>query len=146
MYDGQSLTTMVYLPYKEEDGHYTPDFELFEKFNAFNSAAKGLSAVERNELAQKFGLSGNDIVYNPDTGGYTLRNTMRFVTFSAYAGDDTLNLDSNNQLYLEKVSRAKGATLKDPYNKALKYNDIYADEKKGVVVNKGFHNATANDF
>lgn len=146
MYDGQSLTTSVYLPYKNENGHYTPDFELFARFNEFNNAAKGLSPVERNTLAQKFGLDANTMVYNPETGGYTLRNTMRFVTFSAYAGDDTINFDANNKLYLEKVTRSKGSTLKDPYNKALKYNDIYADEKKGIVVNKGFEKATANDF
>lgn len=146
MYDGQSLTTSVYLPYKDENGHYTPDFELFARFNEFNNAAKGLSPVERNTLAQKFGLDANTMVYNPETGGYTLRNTMRFVTFSAYAGDDTIKLDANNKLYLEKVTRSKGSTLKDPYNKALKYNDIYADEKKGIVVNKGFDKATANDF
>lgn len=146
MYDGQSLTTSVYLPYKNENGHYTPDFELFARFNEFNNAARGLSPVERNTLAQKFGLDANTMVYNPETGGYTLRNTMRFVTFSAYAGDDTINFDANNKLYLEKVTRSKGSTLKDPYNKALKYNDIYADEKKGIVVNKGFEKATANDF
>ena len=146
MYDGQSLTTSVYLPYKDENGHYTPDFELFARFNEFNNAARGLSPVERNTLAQKFGLDANTMVYNPETGGYTLKNTMRFVTFSAYAGDDTIKFDANNKLYLEKVTRSKGSTLKDPYNKALKYNDIYADEKKGIVVNKGFEKATANDF
>lgn len=146
MYDGQSLTTSVYLPYKDENGHYTPDFELFARFNEFNNVARGLSPVERNTLAQKFGLDANTMVYNPETGGYTLKNTMRFVTFSAYAGDDTIKFDANNKLYLEKVTRSKGSTLKDPYNKALKYNDIYADEKKGIVVNKGFEKATANDF
>lgn len=146
MYDGQSLTTMVYLPYKDENGHFVPDFELFERFNAFNNAAKNVTPVERNELAAKYGLDSNDMVYNPKTGGYTLKNTMRFVTFSAYAGDDTIDLDNNNKLYLEKVSKAKGSTLKDPYNNALKYNDIYADKKKALIVNKGFGKATSNDF
>ena len=146
MYDGQSLTTMVYLPYKDENGHFVSDFELFERFNAFNNAAKNVTPVERNELAAKYGLDSNDMVYNPKTGGYTLKNTMRFVTFSAYAGDDTINLDNDNKLYLEKVSKAKGSTLKDPYNNALKYNDIYADKKKALIVNKGFGKATSNDF
>ena len=145
MYDGQSLTTSVYLPYKEENGHYTPDFELFQRFNAFKEAAKDISPIERNTLLKKYGLDSKDIVPDPETGGFKLKNTMRFVTFSAYAGDDTLNLSKDNKLYLEKVSRAKGITLKDPYNKALKYNDIYADKKSKLINNK-FEKAWANEF
>ena len=145
MYDGQSLTTSVYLPYKEENGHYTPDFDLFQRFNAFKEAAKGVSPIERNTLLKKYGLESKDIIPDPETGGFKLRNTMRFVTFSAYAGDDTLDLSKENKLYLEKVSKAKGATLKDPYNNALKYNDIYFD-KKSKIVNKNFEKAWANEF
>jgi hypothetical protein len=150
MYDGQSLTTIVYLPYDKKifanTGKYVPDFDLFKRFNEFNKLAKNMSPIERNTLAQKYEFDSDDIVPNPETGGYTLRNTMRFVTFSAYAGDDTLKLNTDNKLFLEKVSNSKGRTLKDPYNKALKYNDIYADEKKGIIVNKGFHSATRGDF
>jgi hypothetical protein len=143
---GESLTTKVYLPYKNENGHYVPDFDKFTNFNNYISELKpNMSVTERNALLQKYNLSSSDIIPSEDGRSFTLKDTMPFLAFSGYAGDDTLKLTDDNKRFLAKVDRAKGKTLKDGYNNALKYNDVYA-KKNSVMKNSGFDKATPNDF
>ena len=147
MFNHNSLTSKVYLPYRNENGHYVPDFEKFDNFNRYIEDIKGkvLSVTERNALLQKHHLDASDIIPSEDGKSFTLRDVMPFLAFSAYAGDDTLKLTDDNKRYLAKVDKAKGRTLKDAYNKAVKYNDVYA-KKKDAIVNDGFHEATSGDF
>jgi hypothetical protein len=144
---GESLTTKVYLPYKNENGHYVPDFDKIAGFNKYIASLKSnMSTTERNALLQECGLTSSDIIPSEDGRSFVLRDTMPFLAFSGYVGDDTLKFTDDEKRYLSKVDRQKGLKLKDGYNRVLKYNDVYANEKKDSIINKKFEKATANDF
>lgn len=147
MFNNESLTSKVYLPYRNENGHFVPDFKKLEDFNAYMEDIKGksLTVTERNGLLQKHNLTASDIVPSADGKSFTLRDTMPFLTFSAYAGDDTLKLTTDEKRYLAKVDRTKGRTLKDGYNRAVKYNDVYA-KKNASPINSGFGKSGSGDF
>ena len=148
MYNHESLTSKVYLPYRNENGHYVPDFDKFANFNAYMEDLKNnpnMSVTERNGLLQKHHLSAQDIIPSEDGKSLRLKNVMPFLAFSAYAGDDTLKLSEDNKRYLSKVSNSKGRTLKDAYNKAVKYNDVYA-KKDTNPINRGYHKSEKEDF
>ena len=147
MFNNESLTSKVYLPYRNENGHFVPDFKKLEDFNAYMEDIKGksLTVTERNGLLQKHNLNASDIIPSADGKSFTLRDTMPFLTFSAYAGDDTLKLTTDEKRYLAKVDRTKGRTLKDGYNRAVKYNDVYA-KKNASPINSGFGKSGSGDF
>lgn len=147
MFNNESLTSKVYLPYRNENGHFVPDFKKLEDFNAYIEDIKGktLTVTERNGLLQKHNLNASDIIPSTDGKSFTLRDTMPFLTFSAYAGDDTLKLTTDEKRYLAKVDRTKGRTLKDGYNRAVKYNDVYA-KKNASPINSGFGKSGSGDF
>ena len=147
MFNNESLTSKVYLPYRNENGHFVPDFKKLEDFNAYIEDIKGktLTVTERNGLLQKHNLNASDIIPSTDGKSFTLRDTMPFLTFSAYAGDDTLKLTTDEKRYLAKVDKTKGRTLKDGYNRAVKYNDVYA-KKNASPINSGFGKSESGDF
>ena len=146
MYEGGQQTYSVYLPYKEINGKISPDFELFDKYNKYLKAIKdnpNMPDIEKRSLLSQLQLTGPGID-SSDLKNIRLKNTMRFLTFNAVAGDDTLELDSIKN-YLGKPDREMGKLFKVPYNNALKYNTT-TPQKNEKVTNKKFESATAGDF
>lgn len=146
MYNNESLTSKVYLPYREENGHFVPDFRVIQGFNKYLSAIKGknLSTTEKNALLQQCGLHPGEVVENED-GTFKIRKTMPFLCFSAIAGDDTIKLDDEDKRYLAKVDRSKGRVLKDMYNNAVTYGNVYA-KKDATKIHKNYGKSGAGDF
>lgn len=146
MYEGGQQTYSVYLPYKEINGKISPDFELFDRYNKYLKAIKdnpNMPDIEKRSLLSQLQLTGSGID-SSDLKNIRLKNTMRFLTFKAVAGDDTIELDSIKN-YLGKLDREMGKLFKVPYNNALKYNTT-TPQKNGKVTNKKFESATAGDF
>ena len=146
MYEGGQQTYSVYLPYKEINGKISPDFELFDKYNKYLKAIKdnpNMPDIEKRSLLSQLQLTGPGID-SSDLKNIRLKNTMRFLTFKAVAGDDTIELDSIKN-YLGKLDREMGKLFKVPYNNALKYNTT-TPQKNEKVTNKKFESATAGDF
>ena len=146
MYEGGQQTYSVYLPYKEINGKISPDFELFDKYNKYLKAIKdnpNMPDIEKRSLLSQLQLTGSGID-SSDLKNIRLKNTMRFLTFKAVAGDDTIELDSIKN-YLGKLDREMGKLFKVPYNNALKYNTT-TPQKNEKVTNKKFESATAGDF
>lgn len=146
MYEGGQQTYSVYLPYKEINGKISPDFELFDRYNKYLKAIKdnpNMPDIEKRSLLSQLQLIGPGID-SSDLKNIRLKNTMRFLTFKAVAGDDTIELDSIKN-YLGKLDREMGKLFKVPYNNALKYNTT-TPQKNEKVTNKKFESATAGDF
>ena len=146
MYEGGQQTYSVYLPYKEINGKISPDFELFDRYNKYLKAIKdnpNMPDIEKRSLLSQLQLTGPGID-SSDLKNIRLKNTMRFLTFKAVAGDDTIELDSIKS-YLGKLDREMGKLFKVPYNNALKYNTT-TPQKNEKVTNKKFESATAGDF
>lgn len=146
MYEGGQQTYSVYLPYKEINGKISPDFELFDRYNKYLKAIKdnpNMPDIEKRSLLSQLQLTGPGID-SSDLKNIRLKNTMRFLTFKAVAGDDTIELDSIKN-YLGKLDREMGKLFKVPYNNALKYNTT-TPQKNEKVTNKKFETATAGDF
>lgn len=146
MYEGGQQTYSVYLPYKEINGRITPDFELFDKYNKYLKAIKdnpNMPDIEKRNLLSELQLTGPNID-SSDLKNIRIKNTMRFLTFKAVAGDDTIELDSIKN-YLGKLDRDMGKLFKVPYNNALKYNTT-TPQKNEKVTNKKFESATAGEF
>lgn len=146
MYEGGQQTYSVYLPYKEINGKISPDFELFDRYNKYLKAIKdnpNMPDIEKRSLLSQLQLTGPGID-SSDLKNIRLKNTMRFLTFKAVAGDDTIELGSIKN-YLGKLDREMGKLFKVPYNNALKYNTT-TPQKNEKVTNKKFESATAGDF
>lgn len=147
MFDDSSNLTAVMLPYRNQGGHIVPDFQLLDAFNKIQSILQenpNLSPTEIGSLAIKYGISPSDI-YDAKTNTVSLKNTMAFLTVSAYAGDDTLDLSKEEKRYLEPVSKSDGQHIKDFYNNMVKYGKL-RPAKKGNVEIKGYSKSEANDF
>lgn len=145
MYGADSLTSKVYLPYSNKNGHFVPNFDVIQGFNKFIKAyKKNMTTTEKNALLQECDLKSDDIIENKD-GTFSLKNTMPFLTFSAYAGDDTINFTDTEKNYLEKVDRSKGRLIADLYNNAIKYDNAYA-KKDAAVIRKKYGKSEAGDF
>ena len=147
MYAGRGLTTKVYLPYEEKNGHFTPNFKVIEGFNKYKKAIKDhpdLSTTEKNSLLQKCGLNPQDIIEQSD-GTIKLSRVMPFLSFSAYVGDDTIKFNNNEEHYLAKVDRSKGRIIADMYNNSVVYDSTYA-KKDATKIRKAYGKSEANDF
>lgn len=148
MFDDSSNLTAVMLPYRNQGGHIVPDFELLDAFNKIQEVIQNNPNISKTELSSillKAGISPSDINYDVNTNTISLKNTMAFLTVSAYAGDDTIDLSKDDKRYLERVQKTDGQHIKDFYNNMVKYGKL-RPAKKGNVQIKGYSKSEANDF
>ena len=148
MFDDNSNLTAVMLPYKNQGGHIVPDFQLLETFNKVQSIIQehqNLSKTELSNILVNYGISPSDINYDIDTNTISLKNTMAFLTVSAYAGDDTIDLSKDDKRYLEKIDKSDGQHIKDYYNNMVKFGKL-RPAKKGNFSIKGYSKSESNDF
>lgn len=148
MFDDSSNLAAVMLPYRNQGGHIVPDFELLDSFNKIQQFIQdnpGISKTELSSILLKAGISPSDINYDVETNTISLKNTMAFLTVSAYAGDDTIDLSKDDKKYLEKIAKSDGQHIKDYYNNMVKYGKL-RPSKKGNVKIKGYSESEANDF
>jgi hypothetical protein len=113
------------LPYKDVNGRITPDFDLLLHFNQFQEELKNhpnISNFEKTELLKKHGLTGADI--EEENGVFRLKNTMMFLTFSAYADDDNIEFTETTKRFTEDVSNDEGKRIVDAFNNAVQYGYI----------------------
>lgn len=147
LWDGSSQLTNVMLPYKNVNGRITPDFELLLNFNAFQKDLKNyphISNFEKTALMKKYGLTGNDIVEKD--GIFQLKDTMMFLTFSAYADDDNIDFTKTTERFTEKVSNSEGKMIVDAFNNAVKYGYINPTKSQKASKIGGYDEAYRWDF
>ena len=148
-YNGNSGTYKVYLPWKDDNGHIRPDFEKLRQFNAYINELKdagNITPTERNSILAKYDkLTSNDIIPSKDGRSFELRDTKPFLAFSAYAGDDTIKLTKDEQLFLRKLDKSEAKYIKDIYNNYVRYDKAYGDKKKDAL-NRNYAESESGDF
>lgn len=147
LWDGSSQLTNVMLPYKEVNGRVTPNFDLLLNFNNFQEELKNhpnLSNFEKSSLMRKYHLTGDDIVEK--NGVFELKNTMMFLTFSAYADDDNIDFTDTTERFTEEVSNSEGVRIKDMFNNAVKYGNVTPSKSQKASAVGGYDKARRWDF
>lgn len=147
LWDGSSQLTNVMLPYKNVNGRITPDFELLLNFNEFQRDLKNypnISNFEKTALMKKYGLTREDIVEKD--GVFQLKDTMMFLTFSAYADNDNIDFTKTTERFTEEVSNSEGKMIVDAFNNAMKYGYINPTKSQKASGIGGYDTARRWDF
>ncbi len=107
---------------------------------------RNLTPTERNAMLAKYPkLSAQDVIPSEDGKSFTLRDTRPFLAFSAFAGDDTINLTKDEKLFLRKVDKSEAKKIKDAYNNYVRYDKAYGDKKKDSL-NRKYAESESGDF
>lgn len=123
LWDGVSQVSQVLLPYKYDNGQITPDFDLFFRYQAYVADCDknpNMTDLEKNELLKKHRLVGK---VKPVEGSdiLELADTMVFMTFSAYAHEDNINMTDGTMRMTEAVSKQEGEQISKLYENASQY-------------------------
>ena len=148
MFDDSSNLTVVMLPFKEEMGHKVPDFSKLDSFNKLQKVISdnpGITKTELMEQAKKLDINWSELNYDETTNTISIKDTMPFISVSAYAGDNTIDLSKENQKYLEKIDKEDGQHLKDFYNNLVTKGALRPAKKAGSSIT-GYSKSKANDF
>lgn len=142
MYDGASEVNVAMLPFTRdtETGKLMPDLDKILSFNEVMKELERNPDMSQTELQQLFkskGLSINDFERGRD-GKITFKDTMPFITVSAYASDDTIPLDTTTKRFLEHLDSGSGKQIIDQFSNMLVYgktNPAKSDKKINKHVN-----------
>ena len=142
VWDGESQLTDVWLPYTTEGGKIKPDFAKLQKFNEFNKAVAdnpNMSTLEKSNLMWSLGLRPEELDYDPETNSFKFKESVMkmFLSFSAIASGNNLDLTDESERMLEEVDRDTGKHFVQLYNNAIKYNTI-ARTKSTKAVNTSY--------
>lgn len=137
MYDGSSELNVVELPYKRDPatGKIMPDFDKLKSFNEIQNVIRNnpnISTSEYQQLLKSKGISPDEI----DNNTMTLRDTMAFMTVSAYASKDTVSIPGSMKSYLEHLDNRSGKNIIDLYNNVVVYGTANPT-KQTKAINKG---------
>ena len=139
VYDGSSEFAIVDLPYTTDNaGRITP---AFNKLDAFNKIQRELSK-NPNMNNMKFAQICKENNIDPSeidrtSNSIKFKKTMAFITFSAYAGDKTLDLSDDNKRYLEQVDPDKAKLIIDVYNNSVQYGDMNINKNSKKIFGSG---------
>lgn len=142
VWDGESQLTDVWLPYKTEGGKVKPDFAKLQRFNEFNKAIEdnpNMSTLEKSNLMWSLGLRPEELDYDPETNSFKFKESIMkmFLSFSAIASGNNLDLTDESERMLEEVDKDTGKHFVQLYNNAIKYNTI-ARTKSTKAVNTSY--------
>ena len=124
-WNGADHLNIVKLPTTTDDnGNVIPNFELAQKVELLNKAAKGRTDAEVQDYI-KSNLNGYDVKKNVD-GIWEITNvpTISFLTFGAIASDDIFDFTDEEKLMLDKVSKEQGKMIVDIYNTLTRFNTL----------------------
>ena len=124
-WNGADHLNIVKLPATTDDnGNIIPNFELAQKVELLNKAAKGRTDAEVQDYI-KSNLNGYDVKKNVD-GIWEITNvpTISFLTFGAIASDDIFDFTDEEKLMLDKVSKEQGKMIVDIYNTLTRFNTL----------------------
>lgn len=124
-WNGADHLNIVKLPATTDDnGNVIPNFELAQKVELLNKAAKGRTDTEVQDYI-KSNLNGYDVKKNVD-GIWEITNvpTISFLTFGAIASDDIFDFTDEEKLMLDKISKEQGKMIVDIYNTLTRFNTL----------------------
>lgn len=129
VYDGVSELNIAMLPYKHDPTtrQIMPDFDKLIAFNYIQGLIDKNPNISETELAQKARDKGYDLTqlgYDRKTNSINLLDTMPFITFSAYANKDSLDIPKSARPFLEHLSNADGKQIMNKIETLINYGEL----------------------
>lgn len=129
VYDGNSELNIAMLPYTYSPvtGQIMPNMELFAAFNYIQQILTDNPNISQTELSQKAaerGFSLEELGYDYRTNTMSLKDTMPFITFSAFASQDAINIPKTMRPFLEKLSNKQGKSIMQKYKTLVNYGQL----------------------
>jgi hypothetical protein len=129
MYDGSSEINIVMLPYRRDPstGKVTPDFKKLLAFNEYQNEIRNnpnMSSTEKQQLLMSKGLSVSDL----DNEIIELKDTIPFITISAYASKDSKTITKDMEPFLEHLGNNVGKEIMDSFENMLVYGTTNPDK------------------
>lgn len=131
---GSEIEEVELPPLRMEDGTIRPWFELMTILGTVNSG--NYAPMEAQAYLLKQGIDENAIKYNKLTNKWELTvESIPFLVFKAYLGEEYISLSDNDKRYFERVSKEDGEYIADIMNSWKdwsliendnEYNNIYA--------------------
>lgn len=129
VYDGNSELNIAMLPYTYDPvtGQVIPNMALFTAFNYIQQILTENPNISQTELSQKAaerGFSLEQLGYDYRTNTMSLKDTMPFITFSAFASQDAINIPKTMRPFLEKLSNKQGKSIMQKYKTLVNYGQL----------------------
>lgn len=132
VYDSSTPLYRVLLPYKNQNGRITPDFEAQTKAQQLQDEIEAQGITDPGYISQLVqDYFNGEAIYDPETNSINFIKIMPFLTFGAIVSGKTVNFDTNSQ-YVEHLDRDEAKQYKDLYNNLVKYHNPYGN---GDIVN-----------
>lgn len=144
LWDGRSHLTGVMLPYTTDHrGQIKPDLDLVDRYDAMMQKVgnKKLTQIELSSLLEEFKIPASAI----DFQTVQLKNTMLFLSFTAYAGEDTIDMTDSTMRWTEEVDRSKAGAIKATYDNMLTYGTTNPG-KKSKKIDSGLRKSGKCEF
>lgn len=144
LWDGRSHLTGVMLPYTTDSrGQIKPDLDLVDRYDAMMQKVgnKKLTQIELSSLLEEFKIPASAI----DFQTIQLKNTMLFLSFTAYAGEDTIDMTDSTMRWTEEVDRNEAGAIKATYDNMLTYG-ITNPAKKSKKIDSGLKKSGKGEF
>lgn len=132
VWDNSSQIIRVYLPYtKSADGKIMPDFTMLDKINEFQEEIDNMGGqITPNITSQLQQYFGDSVYFDQTDGKLKARNTMPFLSISAYANSNVMgNLDVSDK-FLAGVDKQTGKQIKSDYDNAVSYYMAHGKQLK----------------
>lgn len=144
LWDGRSHLTGVMLPYTTDHrGQIKPDLDLVDRYDAMMQKVgnKKLTQIELSSLLEEFKIPASAI----DFQTVQLKNTMLFLSFTAYAGEDTIDMTDSTMRWTEEVDRSEAGAIKATYDNMLTYGTTNPG-KKSKKIDSGLRKSGKGEF
>lgn len=144
LWDGRSHLTGVMLPYTTDHrGQIKPDLDLVDRYDAMMQKVgnKKLTQIELSSLLEEFKIPASAI----DFQTVQLKNTMLFLSFTAYAGEDTIDMTDSTMRWTEEVDRSEAGAIKATYDNMLTYGTTNPG-KRSKKIDSGLRKSGKGEF
>lgn len=144
LWDGRSHLTGVMLPYTTDHrGQIKPDLDLVDRYDAMMQKVgnKKLTQTELSSLLKEFNIPATAI----DFQTVRLKNTMLFLSFTAYVGEDTIKMSESTKRWTEEIDRSEAGAIKATYDNMLEYGTTNPT-KKSKKIDSGLSKSGKGEF
>ena len=125
---GSEMEEIMLPPLVMDDGTIRPWFELMDYLGKVNSG--NYSPMEAQSYLLKQGIKEDTIKYNKATQSWELViDTIPFLVFKAYLGEEYIPLSDNDKRYFERASKENGEYIANIMNSWKEWGLIESDNE-----------------
>lgn len=125
---GSEMEEVMLPPLVMDDGTIRPWFELMDYLGQVNSG--NYSLMEAQSYLLKQGIKEDTIKYNKTTQSWELViDTIPFLVFKAYLGEEYIPLSNNDKRYFERASKENGEYIANIMNSWKDWGTFESDNE-----------------